>query len=61
MRFDNVKHYKPEEFRRLTGVKLATFNRMVGIVIQVLKKKKAKGERPNKLRAPDMVLMTLEY
>ena len=43
MRFDNIKHYKLEEFRRLNGVKLATFNRMVEIVVQALKKKKAKG------------------
>jgi hypothetical protein len=43
MRFDNVKHSIPEEFRRLTGVKLVTFNRMVGIVVEALKKKKAKG------------------
>lgn len=61
MRFDNVKHYKPEEFRRLTGVKLTTFNKMVEIVTQALKEKKARGGRPNKLTPPDMVLMALEY
>jgi hypothetical protein len=61
MRFDNVKHFKPEEFRRLTGVKLATFNKMVEIIAEALKEKKAKGGRPNKLSPPDMVLMTLEY
>lgn len=61
MRFDEVKPYKAEEFRRLTGVKLATFNKMVEIVTQALKEKKAKGGRPNKLSPPDMVLMTLEY
>jgi hypothetical protein len=61
MRFDNVKHFKPEEFRRLTGVKLATFNKMVEIVVQALKEKKAKGGRPNKLSPQDMLLMTLEY
>lgn len=61
MRFDEVKHYKAEEFRRLTSVKLATFNKMVEIVTQALKEKKAKGGRPNKLSPPDMVLMTLEY
>jgi Helix-turn-helix of DDE superfamily endonuclease len=61
VRFDEVKHYKAEEFRRLTSVKLATFNKMVEIVTQALKEKKAKGGRPNKLSPPDMVLMTLEY
>ena len=61
MRFDNIKHYKPEEFRRLTGVKLATLQKMVEIVTEALKGKKAKGSRPNKLSPPDMVLITLEY
>lgn len=61
MKFDNIKHFKPEEFRRLTGVKLATFNKMVEVVSQALKEKKAKGGRPNKLSPPDMLLMTLEY
>ena len=61
MKFDNVKHLKPEEFRRLTGVKLETFNTMVEIVNQALKEKKAKGGRPNKLSPEDMILMTLEY
>jgi hypothetical protein len=25
MKYENIKRYKPEEFRRLTGVKPATF------------------------------------
>jgi uncharacterized Fe-S cluster-containing radical SAM superfamily protein len=29
MTYENIKHYKPEEFRRLTGVKPATFAVMV--------------------------------
>ena len=61
MRFDNVKHLKPEEFRQLTGVKIETFNQMVEIVEQALKEKKAQGGRPNKLSPPDMILMALEY
>lgn len=61
MRFDNVKQLKPEEFRRLTGVKLETFNQMVEIVDQAFREKKAQGGRPNKLIIPDMILMTLEY
>lgn len=61
MRFDNVKHLKPEEFRRLTGVKLETFHKMIEIVDQAFREKKAKGGRPNKLSIPDMILMTLEY
>ena len=61
MRFNNIKQLKPEEFCRLTGVKLETFNKMFEIVDQALKEKKAKGGRPNKLSTSDMILMTLEY
>lgn len=61
MRFDNAKQLKLEEFRRLTGVKLEKFNKMVEVIGQALKEKKAKGGRPNKLSTPDMILMTLEY
>lgn len=61
MRFENVKNLKPEEFRRLTGVKIETFKKMEEIIGETLKTKKAKGGRPNKLCVADMILMTLEY
>lgn len=32
MRFENIKNLKPEEFRRLTGVKSETFKKMVEII-----------------------------
>lgn len=61
MRFENVKNLKPEEFRRLTGVKIETFKKMEEIIDEAIKIKKAKGGRPNKLCTADMILMTLEY
>jgi hypothetical protein len=61
MRFESVKNIKEEEFRRLTGVKIGTFQKMEEIVGRALKEKKAKGGRPNKLGVADMLLMTLEY
>ena len=61
MRFEHVKNLKAEEFRRLTGVKRETFQKMVEIIDAVLRAKKARGGRPNKLSAADMILMTLEY
>ncbi len=61
MRFENVKNLKPEEFRRLTGVKIETFKKMEKIIDKALITKKAKGGRPNKLCVADMILMTLEY
>jgi hypothetical protein len=61
MKFDSIKGLKAEGFRRLTGVKPETFNKMVELLDEALRKKKAKGGRPNKLGTADMILMTLEY
>lgn len=61
MKFDTIKNLKPEDFRRLTGVKRQTFNKMVEIIEESTRVKKAKGGRPNKLTISDMILMTLEY
>lgn len=61
MKFDAIKNLKPEEFRRLTGVKRETFNKMIELIEEAVRVKKAKGGRPNKLIIPDMILMTLEY
>jgi hypothetical protein len=57
----SIKEVKSEKFRRLTGVKPESFAQMVEIIEQALKKKKAKGGRPNKLSVEQMLRMTLEY
>ncbi|MBI3211602.1 MAG: hypothetical protein HYZ47_02820, partial [Simkania negevensis] len=49
MGFDRIKNLKSEEFRRLTGVKPETFNKMVEIMDEALREKKSRGGRPNKL------------
>jgi len=61
MRYDCLKEFKDEEFRRLTGVKRATFEKMVGILKQAEFSKKALGGRPNRLPIEDQLLMALEY
>lgn len=61
MKFDQIKFFPDKQFRRVTGVKRETFDRMVEIVREAHIKKKAKGGRPNKLTIENMVLMTLEY
>lgn len=61
MKFENIQNLKPEEFRRLTGVKIETFKKMVEIITKAVREKKSRGGRPNKLSIPDMILMTLEY
>lgn len=65
MKFENMKQLSDKQFRRVTGVKRTTFNKMVEI-IQIAcneKKKMAKGPggRPPKLSIEHRLLMTLEY
>lgn len=59
MTYEQVKHLKPEEFKRLCGVRPETFNQMVAVMQQA--KQQLKPGRPSKLSLEDQVLMTLEY
>ena len=61
MKFEIIKNLDNEKFRRLTGVKKSTFNKMVLILEKAHNIKKVKGGRKNKLNIEDMLLMTLEY
>jgi hypothetical protein len=61
MKFKNLQKSSDAYFRRITGVKRKTFEKMVEIVQLAHKKKKERGGRPNKLSIPEMILMTLEY
>lgn len=61
MRFDQVKELEDEKFNRLTGVKKATFLKMVNILREADSFKKSKGGRKNKLNLEDQLLVTLEY
>ncbi len=61
MKFETVKSLDDEKFRRLTGIKKATFDRMQLILEESNKLKKVKGVRKNKLSIKDMLLMTPEY
>jgi len=58
---DSLSHLSNNQFRRLTGVKRATFAKMQEILEGAHAAKKANGGRPNKLGIPEMLLMTLEY
>lgn len=48
-------------FKRLTGVKRSTFDKMIEILKEAEMVKKARGGKPNKLIMEDRLLMTLEY
>lgn len=61
MKYDQIKELEVEKFRRLTGVKKATFYKMIDILYDAELKKKAQGGRRNKLRLEDRLLMALEY
>lgn len=60
MRYEQVKHLKPAEFKRFWGVKYETYEKMVEIVTGHSQQKKKTG-RPGKVSLEDQVLMTLEY
>ncbi len=61
MRYEETKELDNEKFRRLTGVKKATFKRMVEILDEEDRRKKAKSGRKSKLCIEDRLLMALEY
>jgi len=61
MRYKEVKELDNEKYRRLTGVKRATFEKMVEILDKEDRLKKAKSGRKSKLCIEDRLLMALEY
>ena len=61
LKYEKVKILPDDQFRRLTGVKRSTFDKMVKILEGANREKKAKGGRKNKLSIENQLLMTLEY
>jgi hypothetical protein len=61
MKFEQIKDELEEGFRRLTGIKRATFEVILDILRLAEALLKAQGGKPNKLALEDRVLMTLEY
>ena len=57
MKYDNIKNYGNEKFKRLTGVKKETFEKM----LEVVKNESREFGRPPKLSLADQLLMTLMY
>ena len=48
MKWKPIKELSAESFRRLTGVKRQTFEKMAELIEEALAKKKIRGGRPNK-------------
>jgi len=61
MKWEIIQGLSAEEFRRLTGVKRPTFQKMIELLEEAHLRKKAQGGRCNKLSIETMLLMTLEY
>lgn len=61
MKYEKVRELEADKFRRLTGVKQPTFQKMVQILHAANTEKKAQGGRKNKLSIEDQLLMALEY
>jgi hypothetical protein len=61
MKYPQIQGLEDDKFRRLTGVKRSTFEKMISILTDANMKKKAKGGRKNKLCIEDQLLMALEY
>ena len=61
LKYEQVKSLSDEQFRRLTGVKRSTFDKMIKILEEEDKKKKRKGGRRNKLSIEHQLLMALEH
>mgnify|MGYP000104783578 CR=1 FL=1 len=57
----HIRTLGDEEFRRLTGVKRATFDQMILLLFKAEKEQKIKSGKPHKLCMEDRLLLTLEY
>jgi len=61
MKYENMKEYSDEKFRRITGVKRTTFEKMLEILRPCKENLSSKGGPKPKLSLEDMLLATLEY
>lgn len=61
MKFEEIQNIEDQKFKRLTGVKKLTFNKIVGILGESIKNRKTKSGRKKKLGLENCLLMTLEY
>lgn len=50
MKYEKIKNYKDEEFRRLSGVKRCTFHKMIKILEEAEKQKKKEVGNPIRYR-----------
>lgn len=61
MKYEIIKGYKEKQFRRITGVKRSTFEKMVEILRKSYAEKHRRRGRKPKLSIEDQLLAALEY
>ncbi len=61
MKYEKIADYRNTQFRRITGVKRATFEKMVEILQGAYAEKHRRRGRTPKLGIEDLLLATLEY
>jgi hypothetical protein len=65
MKYEIIKNYKPEKFRRITGLKVKTFGKCFDILNKKYAKEHVKNVRKSgrkaKLSMENKLLATLEY
>ena len=61
MKYEKISEYSNTKFRRITGVKRTTFDKMVEILRKGYAEKHRRRGRTPKLSIEDLLLATLEY
>ena len=61
MKYEKIAEYSEEKFRRITGVRRATFEKMAEILRKGYAEKHRRRGRTPKLSIEDLLLATLEY
>jgi hypothetical protein len=61
MRYETIKKYPCDDFRRMTGVKPKTFGAMIGVLTVAERKQHEKGGKWSEIPLEDRLLMALSY
>jgi transcription initiation factor TFIIIB Brf1 subunit/transcription initiation factor TFIIB len=61
MKYEKIKKYSEEKYRRISGVKRGTFEKMIEILKTAYDEKHKRRGRHTKLTIEDMLLAALEY
>jgi hypothetical protein len=60
-KYEDLKEFSAKQFRRLTGVKRETFEKMVSVLLEAQHKRYRQAGRKGRLNIEDKLLMALEW